>query len=266
MVRTNRHLARRAASKSAADEPAVLYEKRGALAIVSLNRPRVLNAYNTAMRDALFETLLAVRDDPEVRVAILRGNGPAFSTGGDVREFGTAPSPVAARDVRWRRDVWGVLRGLPKPMIAAVHGYVVGGGLEMVLLCDLCVAAEDAWFAYPETSLGMIPGVAGTQTTPRQLGIGRALDLVLTGRRLDAAEALSIGLVTRVVPRAQLDAAAVDLARQLCEVPPTLMARVKRAVSRGLDMSLTDGLALERRLHNVASRPTIDELKHGASE
>src|SRR5262245_28533221 len=118
--------------------PAVLYDKHDSIAIVSLNRPEVLNAYNVAMRDALFETLQAVRDDSDVRVMILRGNGPAFCTGGDVREFGSAPSPVMARETRWRRDVWGLLRALPKPTIAAVHGYAVGGGFEMALLCDFC--------------------------------------------------------------------------------------------------------------------------------
>ena len=134
-----------------------------------------------------------MRDDPEVRAVILRGNGPAFCTGGDVSEFGSAPSPTAARDVRWRRDVWGLLRALPKPVIAAVHGYVVGGGFEMALLCDLCIAAADARFAYPETGLAMIPGVAGTQTTPRAIGVGRAMDLILTGRWLTRAEALRPG-------------------------------------------------------------------------
>src|SRR5262245_21751774 len=166
----------------------VLYEKAGPDAVVSLNRPEVLNAYNVAMRDALFEALHAVRDDPDVRVMILRGNGPAFCTGGDVHEFGTAPSPVVARAVRWGRDVWGLLKSLAKPSIAAVHGSVVGGGMEMALLCDVCLAADDARFSYPETGLGMIPGVAGTQTTPRTIGTGRALDLILTGRWIDAPE------------------------------------------------------------------------------
>ena len=123
--------------------PAVLYEKEDSLAIVSLNRPRMLNAYNVEMRDDLYQILLAVRDDPEVRVMILRGEGPAFSTGGDVTEFGSAPSPTSAREIRWRRDVWGALLRIPQPTIAAVHGYTVGGGMEMALLCDLCVAADD---------------------------------------------------------------------------------------------------------------------------
>jgi enoyl-CoA hydratase/carnithine racemase len=228
--------------------PAVIYEKAGRVAVVSLNRPEVLNAYNVAMRDALLEALQAVRDDPDVRAMVLRGNGAAFSTGGDVSEFGTAPSPVAARDIRWRRDVWGLLHALPKPAIAAVHGYTVGGGFEMALLCDLCLAAADARFCYPETGLAMIPGVAGTQTTPRLLGLGRGLDVVLTGRWLNAAEAMQLGIVARIVEPAGLRDAAVDLARRLCELPPALAARAKRAVNEGLDLSLADGLALEKRL------------------
>jgi enoyl-CoA hydratase len=232
----------------AAPSAPVLYEKDGPIAIVSLNRPHVLNAYDVGMRDALYAHLQAVRDDPEVRVMLLRGNGPAFCTGGDLREFGSAPSPVVARDVRWRRDVWGLLRALPMPTLAAVHGYTVGGGFEVALLCDLCIAADDTRLSYPETGLGMIPGVAGTQTTTRLLGVGRAFDLVLTGRWLDARAARRLGLVARVVGRTALDAAAIDLARQLCQLPATLVARAKRAVNEGADLSLADGLALEKRL------------------
>jgi enoyl-CoA hydratase/carnithine racemase len=245
LVRT---IAQAPSTRAAAVPPPVLYEKRGPVGVVSLNRPHVLNAYNVAMRDALFEALQAVRDDPEVRAMVLRGSGPAFCTGGDVSEFGAAPSAVVARQVRWQRDVWGILYGLPKPAIAAVHGYVVGGGFEMALLCDLCLASPDARFAYPETGLGMIPGVAGTQTTPRVLGVGRALDLVLTGRWLTAGMAYRIGIVARVVPRATLTRRAIDLARQLCELPAGLVAQAKRAVNDGLDMTLVDGLALEKRL------------------
>ncbi len=239
------------ARSGAAPAPAVLYEKDGPVGIIALNRPQVLNAYNVAMRDALFEALQAIRDDPDVGAVVLRGNGPAFCTGGDIREFGTAPSPVVARAVRWQRDVWGMLRALPKPIIAAVHGYVVGGGFEMALLCDLCIAADDARFAYPETGMAMIPGVAGTQTTPRALGAGRALDLILTGRWLDAHAALRAGIVTRVVPAAMLRSAAFDLARRLCELPPALASRAKRAVDEGLDLRLADGLALEKRLGSI---------------
>ncbi len=228
--------------------PAVLYEKDGPLAVVSLNRPKTFNAYNVEMRDDLYEILQAVRDDPEVRVMILRGEGPAFSTGGDVSEFGSAPSPVRAREVRWRRDNWGTLLHLPQPTIAAVHGYTVGGGMEMALLCDICIAADDTVFFLPETSLGMIPGVAGTQTAPRAIGLGRALDMVLTGRQVKADEALQIGLANQVVPRATLLTAAKSLAYTLSRYDPKVVALAKRAVRQGGDLSLSDGLRLEQNL------------------
>jgi enoyl-CoA hydratase/carnithine racemase len=231
--------------------PAVLYEKEGSLALVSLNRPRMLNAYNVEMRDDLYQILLAVRDDPEVRVMILRGEGPAFSTGGDVSEFGSAPSPTSAREIRWRRDVWGTLVRLPQPTIAAVHGYTVGGGMEMALLCDLCVAADDTIFFLPESGLGMIPGVVGTQTAPRAIRLGRALDMVLTGKRVDAREALRIGLANRVVSRETLLTEAKALAYTLAEHDPRILALAKRAIRTGGDLSLAEGLQLERRLFSL---------------
>ncbi len=227
---------------------AVIYHKENSLAIVSLNRPKVFNAYNVEMRDGLYETLHAVGDDPEVRVMILRGEGPAFSTGGDVSEFGSAPSPVGAREIRWRRDVWGTLLSLPQPTIAAVHGFTVGGGMEMALLCDLCIAADDTVFFLPETGLGMIPGVAGTQTAPRAIGLGRALDMVLTGKRVNAEQALQIGLTNQVVPREVLLTTAKTLATSLARHDPRLLALAKRAVRQGLDLPLAEGLGLEWRL------------------
>jgi enoyl-CoA hydratase/carnithine racemase len=227
---------------------AIRFEKRNRIAWITLNRPRQLNAYNVAMRDDLFAALGAVHDDPEIRALVLCGAGPAFSTGGDVSEFGTAPSPTVARWVRFRRDVWGRLRALPIPTIAAVHGYAVGGGLEMVLLCDIAVAADDASFCLPETGMGMIPGVAGTQTASRRLGSGWALDLCLTGRWIDAKQAFAIGLVAEVVPAAVLTHAAGVLARAMGRLPRERVAMAKLAVWDGLDLPLAEGLAMERRL------------------
>jgi enoyl-CoA hydratase/carnithine racemase len=224
------------------------YEKRGAVAVVSLDRPEVLNAYGVAMRDDLHAVLGAADEDPEVRALVLRGRGPAFSTGGDVREFGSAPSPLEARRVRWRRDVWGRLLRLRAATVAAVHGYAVGGGMEMALLCDLCIASDDARFALPETGLGMIPGVGGTQTVPRRAGLGRALDVLLTGRWVDAREALRSGLVSRIVPRPRLETAALAIARHLGRLDPRVVRAVRRCVRAAHDGSLDDALALERRL------------------
>jgi enoyl-CoA hydratase/carnithine racemase len=237
------------------DEPAVLYRKdsSGRVAIVTLNRPRVLNAYNVAMRDALHEALGAVRDDPEVRVLLLEGGGRAFSTGGDLAEFGTAPSPVGARQARWRRDVWGLLWSLPQITVAAVHGLAVGGGFEMAMLCDQCWAASDARFALPETGLGMIPGVAGTQTLPRLVGLGRGIEAVLGGRWFEAPEALELGIVARLWPRRGFRQRALREAAVLAALDPEVVARLKRCVRDGLDRSLAAGLELERRLAGAKS-------------
>jgi enoyl-CoA hydratase len=231
-------------------EETVLYElvDEGRIALVTLNRPQRSNAYDVAMRDALYATLTAVRDDPAVRALVLCGNGPAFSTGGDVAEFGSAPSPIRAREVRWLRDVWGALWNLPVITIAAVHGYAVGGGFEMALLCDQCIAATDARFALPETGLGMIPGVGGTQTLPRLIGQGRALHYALTGAWLDAQDALACGLALRVVPRRALLPTAMAMAREVARLAPGLAARLKRAVNEGGDLPLSPALALERTL------------------
>jgi len=241
------------------DSRAVLYERRGAVAWVTLNRPAELNAYNIAMRDGLFEAIGAIHDDAEVRAMVLRGAGPAFSVGGDLTEFGTAPSPIVARWVRFRRDVWGMIRTLPIPTIAAIHGYTVGGGLEMALLCDVAIAADDTRIRLPETGAGMIPGVAGTQTAARRIGLGRALDLCLTGRWIDAQAALLVGLVAEVVPVIQLDRRALKMARALGRLPRERAALLKLAVWGGLDLPIGAGLDLERQLATRLALMSVDE-------
>jgi enoyl-CoA hydratase/carnithine racemase len=224
------------------------YERRGPIALVTLDRPEKLNAYDVAMRDDLYAVLGAADQDPAVRALVLRGRGPAFSTGGDLAEFGTAPSPYVARLVRWRRDVWGRLLSLRAATIVAVHGYAVGGGMEMALLCDLCVAAADARFALPETGLGMIPGVGGTQTLPRRIGTARALDAVLRGSWLDARDALRLGIANRVVSRDRLGSAALALGRALSRLDPAVVHAARRSVRAAHDLPLEAGVALERRL------------------
>ena len=226
----------------------IRFEKRGPVAVVTLDRPARLNAYDVAMRDDLFAVLGAIDDDPDVRALVLRGAGRAFSTGGDLKDFGSAPSPVVARAVRFQRDVWGRLLAVRAATVAAVHGWVVGGGMEMALLCDVRIASADARFALPETGLGMIPGVAGTQTLPRVVGLGRALELVLGGRTLDARSAARMGLADRIVSRARLLPSALEVARRLARIDPALTLAVRRCVRAAHDATLADGVALERRL------------------
>jgi enoyl-CoA hydratase len=226
----------------------LLYSKNDGVARVSLNRPQALNAYNIQMRDDFSEALAAVRDDPEVRSLLVTGEGRAFCAGADLTEFGTAPSQVIARKVRWERDVWGQLYNLDKPVVAAIHGYCIGSGLEIILLSDLRIAASGAIFAMPEVHLGMIPAAGGTQTLPRNAGPSAALDLLLTGRRFDADEALELGLVTRVVPEQQLQDMAWETARQLANLDNAVVAAAKQALRESANMSLIDALQLEARL------------------
>ena len=228
-----------------------LFEKRGEVAHLSLNRPQVLNAYNLQMRDNFSEILAAVAADDEVGALLLSGQGRAFCAGADLTEFGTAPSQAIARQVRWQRDVWGQLAGLRQPIVAAVHGYCIGSGLEMVLLSDLRLAAADTVFAMPETQLGMIPAAGGSQTLPRNSNPAAALDLLLTGRRITAAEARELGLITRIVPAADLLAAAWEVAAELAR-NGAAVAYIKAAVRGGRDLSLAAGLQWERRLARLA--------------
>ena len=225
----------------------LLFQKRGAVAHISLRRPQVANAYNMQMRDDFSQALDAVRDDPEVRALLITGEGRGFCAGADLTEFGTAPSQVIARQVRWERDVWGQLVNLDKPVVAGVHGYCIGSGLEIALLCDLRIAAAGTVFALPEVQLGMIPAAGGTQTLPRTAGVSRALDLLLTGRRIQAEEALAMGLVTRLTAPETLRDEAWRLAVGLAELPVASVAAMKQLLRRGMDLGLPQALELESR-------------------
>jgi enoyl-CoA hydratase/3-hydroxypropionyl-coenzyme A dehydratase len=221
----------------------------GGVAEIALNRPRVLNAHNMQMRDDLYEALEAVRDDPDVNSVLLRGEGDkAFCTGADLTEFGTAPSRVIARQVRWERDLWGLFLAIDRPIVAALHGFVIGSGVEMALLCDLRIASEDAVFGMPEAALGLIPAAGGTQTLPRTLGAPRALQALLGGERIPASRAVAFGLAHRVTPRERLLEEARAMARRLAELPAQPVRAVKRAMLRGMDLPLERALDAELRL------------------
>jgi enoyl-CoA hydratase/carnithine racemase len=236
------------------DFETIIYEKRDSLACVTLNRPHALNVYNLKMRDELYQVLGAIKDDPEVRVGIFRGAGErAFCAGADLCEFLTAPSPVVARQVRWERDVWGLFLSIAKPLVAALHGYVLGSGLEIALCCDIRLASEDAQFGLPEPGLGIIPAAGGSQTLPRIIGGAKALEILLSGRWLKAEEAYNLKLVNRLVPRKKLMSEAERLATKIARFDPVAVSHAKEAIVRGLDLSLEKGLELERRL--AASLP-----------
>ena len=228
------------------DESTVLLRKEGAVGRLVLNRPDVINAFNVQMRDDLYTALEAVRDDPDIRAALIAGAGErGFCAGADLTEFGTAPSQVIARQVRWERDLWGLFGSIQKPLVAALHGYVIGSGVEIACLCDLRVASEDAIFRMPETALGMVPAAGGSQTLPRTIGQGPAMKTLLANDVLDAGSALKLGLVHRVEERGALEDVSFELTERLSGIPPALSAGIKRGVADGLDMSLSRGLDLE---------------------
>jgi enoyl-CoA hydratase/carnithine racemase len=233
----------------------VIFEKRDGVAWITLNRPDVLNALNLQMRDELWSLLEACRADPEVGVIVFRGAGDrAFSAGADLTEFGTAPSYVEARRARRERDLWGVMAAYEKPLIAAVHGYALGAGCELSLLCDLRIASEDARFGLPEVALGYIPSAGGTQTLPREIGPARALDLILGGEPVDARTALAWGIVQWVAPNDDLDATAAAVAARVLARDQAAVNTTKQMVRRGLDLRLDEGLRLEARLGAISTR------------
>jgi enoyl-CoA hydratase len=227
----------------------LILEKKDLMALVTLNRPEVMNIHNMAMRDDLYEVLNAIRGDDEIRVVLFKGAGEkAFCAGADLKEFLTAPPPTTAREVRFDADLWNLFTQMPQPLIAAVHGYCLGSGIEIALCCDLVFASEESRFGLPEAGLGIIPAAGGTQTVPRTVGPGPALELMLTNRWIDAEEAKSIGLVNRVVSRKRLFSEAEERASCIAAHDPRAVRLAKEAVLRGLDLTLDQGLELERRL------------------
>ncbi len=230
----------------------LLFNKDDGVAHIALNRPQVLNAYNIQMRDDFSEVLAAAADDDEIKAVLVTGEGRAFCSGADLTEFGTAPSLVKSREVRWERDVWGQLNELSKPTVAAVHGYCIGSGVELALFCDIRIAAQGTVFAMPEVQLGMVPAAGGTQTLSRNARTSVALDLLLTGRRFNSDEALAMKLITRVFPEERLLEEARNTARQLARVDAAWMSAARQALKQGASLSLSQGLQLETRLATMA--------------
>jgi len=229
---------------------ALLYEKKGKVACITLNRPRALNAVDPETLQELSQALLDFRDDEDRWVAILTGVGErAFCVGADIKDM--LPVLGEIRNEWWRIPPT-ILRGLElwKPIIAAINGHALGGGLELALACDLRIAAENATFGVPEVSLGIIPGWGGTQRLPRAIPAAKAAELLFFGQRIDAQEAYRIGLVNKVVPLPQLLPTAEEWAQKLCEIPPLAVRAAKEAMIRGVEMSLEEGLRLEAKLED----------------
>lgn len=221
----------------------ILVEPDPPIAVVRLNRPKVLNALNSTVIAELVDALENLDRDPAVRCIILTGNERAFAAGADISEM--ADLTIADQLQRDQFAAWDRIRRVRKPLIAAVSGYALGGGCEVALMCDLIVASETARFGQPEINLGIIPGWGGTQRLTRQIGVARAMEIILTGDMLDAAEAYRLGLVNKVVePDKVLDEALALAAKIVSKGGLAIGASVK-AIHEGLHMPLADGLKLE---------------------
>ena len=240
---------------------AIRYDVDAGVATITLNRPDVHNAMNDAMRRELTACFTALATDDSVRVVVVVGEGDrAFSAGADIREFLDVPTITEFREARRRVDFRLAMDRCPQPIIAAIRGYAFGGGLELALACDIRIAGDDAQLGLTEVNLAIIPGGGGTQRLPRLVGRGKALEMILTGARLKADEALAIGLVERVVPAESAKKAAQDLARTIAEKAPIAVRYAKEAVVKGLELPLADGLRLEGDL-SALLRTTDDRLE-----
>ena len=226
----------------------LLYEKRGKVAYITLNRPRAFNSLDPQTLEELSQALVDFRDDNDRWVAIVTGSGSrAFCIGADIKEM--LPVLGNIRNEWWRMPPT-ILRGLEiwKPIIAAINGHALGGGLELALACDLRIATENATFGLPEVTLGIIPGWGGTQRLIRAIPSSKAAEMIFLGQRIDAQEAYRIGLVNKVVPHDQLMPTAEEWAGRLCEIPPLAIRAAKEAMLKGAEMNLQDGLRLEAEL------------------
>jgi enoyl-CoA hydratase len=225
-------------------------ERRGAVGIVTLNRPQALNALNAALVEELAAALDAFEADDAIGAIVLTGNERAFAAGADVKEMAGKTYPETYLEDFITRG-WERVAQCRKPVIAAVAGFALGGGCEIAMMCDIVVAADTARFGQPEITLGTIPGAGGTQRLPRFIGKAKAMDLCLTGRMMDAQEAERAGLVSRVVPAADLLAEAIKIAERICEMSRPIAMMVKEAVNRAYETSLGEGVRFERRLFHA---------------
>ncbi len=241
-------------------ETILLSEYDGVLEI-TLNRPEQLNAINAKCREELMQVFLAARADAARRVLLLTGAGRAFSAGADLKDGSVTEPPVESVESRWWGDFRATLASLDKPSIAAVNGLALGGGFELALACDFRLAAHEASFAVPEINLGSIPAGGATQRLARLAGLGRAMEMVLFGERIDAAEAYRTGIVNRVVDANELMSTAREWAKKLAAKAPLALKYGKEAVIKSTDLPIEDGIRLEAYLGGLLR--TTEDRREG---
>ena len=243
------------------EQPLVLEDRSGQTRILTLNRPEVMNSFNFAMLRELREKVELLQWDPEARVIVITGAGEkAFCAGADLKERATLPYDQVRQFIFTIRNLFTFIEFMNKPVIAAVNGIALGGGTELALACDIRIASESATMGLTETRLAIIPGGGGTQRLPRLVGRGKAKELIFTGRRVDAKEALEIGLVNKVTPADKLIDECLAMAAMICEAGPIAIGQAKYAVNHGLEVDLHSGLAIESNAYWVTI-PTEDRLE-----
>ena len=242
----------------------LLLDRDGAVAILTINRPPVLNALNSATIDELRRAVLDVKHDEAIRVLIITGAGDkSFVAGADINEL-AVQTPVQGKEhARQGQHVFDLIENLGKPVIAAINGYALGGGCELAMACTLRLAADTAKLGQPEIALGLIPGYAGTQRLPRLVGRGRAMEIILTGTPITAEEALRIGLVNRVYPAAELMAESKKLALHLAKAAPIAMRYIINAVNKGAEMPFAEACQYEATLFGLVA--STDDMREGTT-
>jgi len=247
-------------AETAADSSLVTFRRAGAVAIVTLNRPQARNALSEALRAELRAHLTAAEADPEIRVVLLKGEGKNFCSGADVKEMHLR-EPIPTAWTPNRVDV--LIEAMSKPVIAAMHGTTLGGGMELALACTLRIVSEDFVGGFPEVKIGVFPAAGGTQRLPRMIGEARALDLMLTGRRFSAEEAVALGIASRMVPTDQLFAAALAMAEEIAAGSPLAIRVIIESVRRASDLGRTEGIDYERRLFGILC--ASQDMKEGVA-
>lgn len=242
----------------------LIYEKKENIGLLTINRPDKLNAISNELTSELSQLLGEIENDEELRVLIITGAGDkAFVAGADIKELVDRDAKMGRRVSRERQEIFSLMENLQIPVIAAINGYALGGGLEIALACSIRVCSEKAQFGAPEVKLGIIPGDGGTQRLPRLVGLGRAMEMILTGDFIDAQEAYRIGLVNKVLPHEELMDGAMELAQRIASRPPLAVRYAKEAVNRSQEGDAVSGFALESYLHALAC--TTEDKKEGVS-
>ena len=240
----------------------VIYEKKDNVAWITLNRPDVLNAQNDNLREDMLAALDEARNDSDVHMIVLTGAGRAFSAGADISEFPSKYPMDCIREYHGTRRFYEVMRSIPKPIIALVNGFALGGGCEAIMACDIVIASEKAKFGQPEVKIGIIPGGSGTQMMPRLIGEKKAKELIFTGDFITAEEALRLGLINKVVPHEQLMEAGEEMIAKLKAQSPLTLGFCKMAVNKSLEMSLSEGIKAEQDIFALCF--ATEDQKEGA--